>query len=379
MRIVVLRSTPVAPDPRVEKEADTLLECGHTVNVIGWERIPGDNPASESITLDHGSIGIHRIQIPCSYGGGIKNILKFGYWNFLLLVELIKRRKSYDAIHACDFDTVMPALFMKIMWGKYVVYDIFDFYVDTFNIPDAIKNTILRLDLWAIHKADAVILAGEDRRAQIGEGDPRHLEFILNTPADTFARRDAPQDKGALNLVYVGALIDHRFLLEMIGLVAKRPDVHLKISGFGPLSVRIQEAISGLPNISFLGRIPYDEAMALTMEADLNFAIYDPKVPNHKFSNPNKVYEAMMASKPVIVAKGMGIDLLVERENCGYLVEYEDADSVGRLLDHLCEFPAEVVECGMRGRKAYEERYSWGQMKIRLDRIYSQFNRGCSA
>ena len=45
--------------------------------------------------------------------------------------------------------------------------------------------------------------------------------------------------------------------------------------------------------------------------------MYDPNVPNHRYSAPNKFYEALALGKPIVVAKGTGIDVEVERLGVG--------------------------------------------------------------
>ena len=38
LKVVLLRSNPVSPDPPVEKMADALLSQGYEVTILGWNR-----------------------------------------------------------------------------------------------------------------------------------------------------------------------------------------------------------------------------------------------------------------------------------------------------------------------------------------------------
>ena len=38
MRIILLRSTAVMPDPPVEKMANALITLGHKVKILAWDR-----------------------------------------------------------------------------------------------------------------------------------------------------------------------------------------------------------------------------------------------------------------------------------------------------------------------------------------------------
>ena len=50
-------------------------------------------------------------------------------------------------VHACDFDTILPALMCKWLWKIKVIYDIFDFYADHLRAtPNLIKRMIRAVD-----------------------------------------------------------------------------------------------------------------------------------------------------------------------------------------------------------------------------------------
>jgi len=38
MRIIFLRSNPVDPDPRVEKEVNSLVKAGYKAEILAWDR-----------------------------------------------------------------------------------------------------------------------------------------------------------------------------------------------------------------------------------------------------------------------------------------------------------------------------------------------------
>src|SRR5699024_619876 len=77
-------------------------------------------------------------------------------------------------------------------------------------------------------------------------------------------------------------------------------------------------------NIKFLGKINHKEIIKNTISSDVIFACYDPTVPNHKYSSPNKLYEAMMCRKPIIVCKDTGIDKLVLSKCIGEVCDFNE-------------------------------------------------------
>ena len=369
-RIIILRSNPVAPDPRVEKEARCLSRSGYLVNVLCWDR-EGAFRESEVCETE---FDIQRIRILANYGTGLNNLPALIRWQFALVFQLYRRRRTFDVIHACDFDTVLPAVLMKVFLKKKVIYDIFDFYADHLRkTPKWIKKIIRRLDLGVVNFVDGVIIVDENRKQQIEGSHPRHLACIYNTPADRFRMIKIENEaESALSITYVGLLQWERGLAHLIKAVKENADFHLDIAGFGGDQTAIANASENHPNINYYGRIQYNQALALSARADLIWALYDPSVPNHRFASPNKLFEAMMLGKPVIVAKGTNIDTLVAEKDCGYIVDYQDYDQILTVLNICASNPDQCRLKGGNGRKAYDQNYSWSIMEIRLLDLYKK-------
>jgi len=367
--VVILRSNPVDPDPRVEKAARALARAGWQVVVVGWDRT-GTLPASR---LDEWG-RTDRLGPRASFGRGLGNAPATFRWQIRLLGWLAQRRREYTHIHACDFDTVLPALIAQRLWKKHVVYDIFDFYADQFrHTPGWMRSLVRRFDRWAVGQADAVILVDEARRVQIEGTKPRRVEIIYNTPEDTLAnldRQPVPPHAG-LRLAYVGLLQVERGLPSWIAVVGRHPDWILDLAGFGGDEPHLRSLAQAHPNIHFHGRIPYARGLQLMHGADVLTAIYDPAIANHRLASPNKLFEAMMLGRPVIVARGTNIDRLVEEHGCGIVVPYGDEAALEGALVRLAADPSLRRRLGRAGRKAYLARYTWTMMERRLGDLYA--------
>ena len=376
-RFVICRSNPIAPDPRVEKEARTLNQAGHDVTLIGWDRT-GKLPQKDKIQ----GISCIRLPIKAEYAAGMLNLPQLLRWQWGLLIWLVIHRHEYDLIHACDFDTIIPALVCRAIWHKKVVYDIFDFYADHLRAtPEWIKNAIRAVDLRCISTADAVILADDSRWNQIRGSQPRRSAVIFNSPEDD---KYTPQDGNSkdqtftqrpvnslLHIVYIGLLQVERGLFELIGVLRKHPRWSLALAGFGGDEVQILEQLQDMPNANWNGRISYQEALQLSSAADTLIATYDPTIPNHRYSSPNKVFEAMMLGKPIIVAEDTNMDRIISEAECGLVVKYGDASVLESALLRL-ETETELCQrFGANAREAYESTYSWKIMQERLLTLYA--------
>lgn len=371
--VLICRSNPIDPDPRVEKVARALASEGFSVRVVAWDRtgkLPG--------IIQSSGYQIHRLPIRSLYARGLMNFPQLLRWQLGLLKWLISHRKEYDILHACDFDTVLPALICKKVLGKYVIYDIFDFYADHLRAtPALIKRLIRWADLKAINQVDALIIADDSRTQQIEGSQPKQLEVIYNSPED--ARQDLTDQgggsvSGRLKITYIGLLQVERGLIELLSVLKDHPQWELNLAGFGGDEDRIIAVAHQMPNVIWHGRIPYEGALELSAVADVLIATYDPAIKNHRFASPNKVFEAMMLGKPIIVAKGTNIDQLIRDKGCGISVTYGDASDLEKslmLLDGDLELRRNL---GENARQAYEAHYSWDICKSRLLRLYASIS-----
>lgn len=370
MRIFICRSNPVAPDPRVEKEARALVEAGYEVQVIGWDR-----SASHPVVETRNGYWIHRILIRSRYGMGLRNLPKLAVWQVRLFMRLLSHHREYEVLHACDFDTVLPCLLIKLFFGKKLVYDIFDFYTDHLRrTPAWIKIVIRQLDQWIINRVDGVILVDDARRIQIEKTKPRRLSIIYNSPYDTLGTLPphTPAPQGKLRLAYVGLFQKERGLLEMASVMGRHPEWTLDMAGFGGDEEAVYAVCKRLPNIIWHGVVSYDNALILSARADVLFATYDPHVPNHRYSSPNKLFEAMMLAKPIVVARATNMDQVVIQNECGIVVNYGDTVELERALQKLADDLPLRQRLGDNARKAYDTQYHWDIMKFRLQELYAQ-------
>jgi len=370
VRVCVLRSNPVAPDSRVEKTAHALSRAGYQVMIYAWDR-SGSAALEETV---HG-VHVYRYRLPAPFGSGLRNLPKLFRWQFGLLRWLIKHRAEYDVIHACDFDTILPALWMKRHHRKKVIYDIFDFYADHLRLtPGWIKNNIRRVDLWAIGEADALILVDDARVKQVAGSKPRSTTIIYNSPEDVRDQlaSNVHTPAGGLRLAYVGLLQIERGLLEMLSVLRNHRDWRLDLAGFGGDEDAVRTAATNMPNVHWHGRVNYHQALQLSAAADVLFATYDPVIPNHKYSSPNKVFEAMMLGKPIIVAAGTNMDRMIAEADCGCIVPYGDIPALEKTLHLLVNEPELLQKYGKNARIAYDTRYNWAIMSQRLIQLYEQ-------
>jgi len=364
-RVALLRSR--FPDVRLEKEARALTKCGFQAEIIAWDRKRG----SPSIKADEGiKVATLELAAPPS---STRVVLLLPVWMYYAFTRLL--RSKVDTVHAADFDACLPAMLAAKIKNVPVVYDVYDLYAETMAFPflkNWLRKTIGSLDSQLMERARTIVLPDESRLSQIGERFIQKTIYVYNSPEEKPEDRSlnlASQEHEGFALFFGGEVTPDRCLHLAIEAVTDLPDVDLKI--VGPASAayaqQLKELASKVPNVDLqLSWHQPDYIMKCVRESDALFAIYDPSVPNNRYSSPNKLFEAMMCRKPIIVNPGTSMDRIVQGANCGIVLESLTSSALRsailRLKDdaHLCE------TFGKNGRAAYEEKYGWSIMEQRL-------------
>ena len=362
----------MSPDVRVEKIADSLCSMGHSISVLAWNR--GDKLAERETT----SFGeIRRLRIRAGYGSGAKLLPKMLWFWLALFACLVKER--FDAVHACDFDTLPPALLAAKLKNKMLVYDIFDFYAEGGSVPGALRPAIRFAERLLMRLADSVIVVDEARLPYLPDGVRARAEIVYNSPPDMLARMQlpafprVPSRSRELRVVYSGNLIDGRYILELIEAVSRTHGTEMVIAGFGPKEFvdKVIATASSYENVLYLGKnSSFQESLALVASADAVFSLNDPAIPNNKMMSSNKLFEAMMLGKPVVVIRGTSMEEKVRTLNCGLVVENGSPESLAGALRFLMEEPTLARQMGENGRRAFLRFYDWKFMIERLAKLY---------
>lgn len=372
-RVVFLRSTSIKNDSRVTKEVKCLKEYGYDVQVLGWDR-DGFLGEEKSIEFENINIPIKVFKKKAEYGAGIKSIFKLLQFQFWLIYNLLRIKKDIDIIHACDLDTALPARFISKLFKKKMVYDIFDYYIDSHHVPKKIERKIENIEINIINKADMTIICTDQRKEQIKKSNPKNCIVIYNTPKideSSIKQKIIKTSNEKFKIVYVGILQGNRLLKELGEEIKNYPEIELHIGGFGKFQDYFYNLSKEYKNVLFYGQMQYKDVLSLEKDANMLFATYNPKIANHKFSAPNKLYEAMALGKPIIVCKGTGIDEIVEKEKIGYSISYDTKEFMD-IVKKLERNEKLQKELGENAKKIYDEKYSWQQMERRLIQGYTK-------
>ncbi|MDI6645228.1 MAG: glycosyltransferase family 4 protein [Methanobacteriaceae archaeon] len=368
-RVLFIRSNSVNPDPRVEKSAYALGKNGFEVEVLAWDRSCKDLKFENK-----GQYKINRARIKASYGKP-SLIIKLFLWWFYEFTYLI--RTDFNIIHACDFDTLFPAVLVSKIKNKTLVYDSFDFYSDSLPkiTPTIVRNIIANIEIYFSKFADLIIIADESRKKQFKNKYLEKIIVVNNSPVDYKTNQINMDNKNKeFKLFFAGIINESRGFYQIIKSIKGIHNIMLIVAGYDADNEDLTNKLEKMDEVSFLGKISYNEVIENTLKSDMLFALYDPIIPNHKYSSPNKLFEAMMCGKPIIVSDETIMADIVKKEDCGIVVSYSDIKSIRESIIKLKEDQELREKLGKNGRNAYETKYNWNIMEKRLLKAYHSLN-----
>ncbi len=372
-RVIIVRGCEPSFDVRVGKIADSLAALGCEVLVLGWDR-SGSAPRHEQTRFG----SVQRVRIRAGSGSGIRLLPKLlGFW---LRVGVILTRERFDAVHACDFDALFPCLVVARIKRKRLVYDMFDFYAEGPNVPSPLRWLVRKLDRVGMRLADHLVVVDPVRLVYLPESCRKRARVIYNTPPDRLEwtrTADVPRiprrQPGVFRVVYSGSLLPGRFILEMATAIGGLSRCEMVIAGFGPDWFRRQLAhhVESLGNVRYLGSLSsFEESIYLESTADMLFALYDTSIPNNRTMSANKLFEAFMLAKPIVVNRGTSMEDKVEQAGAGLVVDPGTLAELREATTRLQNDPGLALELGRAGRVAYDKHFRWSAMEGVLAEVY---------
>lgn len=367
---LMLLTYPFRPDPRVLREARSLMKHGLKVSLIAWDR-DGSFPRRAT---EHG-IGVVRLGPKCPYrsAGSVLSRLP-RYW---LRALRASRKMDFDLVHCHDFDTLPVGLMIGRLRGKPVVYDAHEIYSAMVRKDiGGFSKVVWWLEKMVSRRADEIVTVNDALARSLSTGTDKVPRIVMNSPdtsilegADLAGIRDRYNLKGFV-ISYLGSLEPGRFVDEMVCSIEPSGKLTLAIGGDGTMRPLAERASLGNPSVRFLGTLDTDEALRVTWASDLVVAMLDPTNPNYKVSTPVKVLDAMACGRPVVVSEGLDISAKVRAVGCGFVIPFEK-EAFKAIISKAMASPDVLTEMGNKGREYFEQSLSWLKSEKELLAAYT--------
>ena len=371
MNILMTLANPFTHDPRVYNEAKSLVDAGHKVTVLAWDKT-GKHSKKE---IKDG------IQIVRSYNSKFMNILPYdifrlhvwwrkGYKDTLKLFK----ENSFDAVHCHDLSSLPIGAKLKKKLGLPLIYDAHEIwgYMVAKDLPKIWVNYYLWKEKKLVRLVDKIITA-ENKYSEYFES----ITDLETTPVlnckHLISDKYIPPRNTVFTLLYIGTLAPPRFLWELTDVVKKIDDVRCFIGGGGkPEYVeKLKQKCNKTDNVKFIGEIPFDEVISTTQNSDVVVCMIDPANYNNQIATANKQFEAMVCGKPIICTNRTRSGEITKQEQCGLVVDYSKK-SLGNAIIKLRDSPKLCEELGKNALKAAINKYNWEIEEKKLLELYER-------
>lgn len=175
------------------------------------------------------------------------------------------------------------------------------------------------------------------------------------TPAPEVVRAEAA--RSPFTVGFVGTLGVANALEALIGAarLLTGEDIRFVLVGQGPEGERLQALAADLPNVAFVGAVAKPDVPATLRVFNACYVGYH-RSPLYRFGiSPNKVFDYMAASRPIILAAESANDVVADA-GCGLTVPPDDPAALADAIRALRAMPPqELARLGANGR-AYVER-----------------------
>ena len=238
-----------------------------------------------------------------------------------------------------------------------------------YRIPEFVSLLIQGVDDVLARGCDEVILPQENRRQNFLISEPRKIVFILNCPSLCDAPPVLPlPDRQPLRIILSGYLTWTRGIREIVEAGKRESRVQFLAMGQYEKGVRDYLIDSGITECYPMSS--QRDVLRLTTSCHLVAAFYNPDRKINRQAAPNKLYDAMAASRPLLINSEVEISRLVSDEwRCGYAVPFSDTERLAALFNKISLNDDECRIRGKNGRSLFETTYNWEAMERQISEM----------
>ncbi len=266
------------------------------------------------------------------------------------------------------FQAVSAWLISVLRWRPFIL-EVRDLWPEFAIDLGVLRNRGL---IWLSRKLERFLY---DRAAYILVNSPAYRDYLLNKGIDAEKIRFIPngvdpemfknasgQDVRAefgldekFLAIYAGALgmaNDIDSILTAAQLLRDDERIHFLLVGDGKDRHRLEAMASGmdLSNVTFAGAVPKTKMPSVLAAADVCLATLRD-IPLFKTTYPNKVFDYMAASRPVILAIDGVIRDVIEASGGGVYVEPGQPDQLAHAIKRMLESREETRSMGIAGQR----------------------------
>jgi glycosyltransferase involved in cell wall biosynthesis len=368
-KVCVLTTVHHAYDGRIyHKQCKTLRNAGYEVTLIA--PMPENIKKNDDIKL-----------IPISKP-------KIEWKRFLRTFSIIRLaiQTKADIYHFHDPELLPISVFLRILTGKPVIFDVHEHYPNAIMSKKYLKNWMkkpIRYIYEIIERICLMFLSGVIYTTdEIGTRYKKYRSCkIENYPLPNMFRNIDLTKKNPNLILYLGGITPIRGVSELIdgfNLVAKKHNEAklLFVGAFEDKSfeMEIKEKIKKLQlenRVEFKGKVPYEKIRNYLEKASIGIIPYLP-VPNHLVCLPNKLFEYLAAGVVPVASHFAHYHKVIDESKSGLTINPTDPNSIKKAILELLENNEKTQKMAKNGYIAFNKFFNWEKEGEKLLSFYKK-------
>ncbi len=373
-RVAMLLSNPLAPDPRVSKEAKALADVGFEVTVYAWDR-----ECCHAREEQTDGFRIVRVYEPATYGQAVKQIrplLRYGRQ-----VRKLLQAERPTVIHCHDLETLPLGYRIGRSLGATVVFDAHEwcYYGDAQRLRWLLVGAGRALERYYSPRCDLIVVTNQYQVEKYRRLGAKKIVQVPNFPilqqvSPRSSRRASGLVVGRIGAVYRDFGVEES-VHAIAALRAKGYDVSLVVSGktTPDYAAELERLARQYPDaFTYTGPYSPEQLGSLYERVDLTLTAWTKRCYMMRHNTPTKFYESLMFAVPVFSTDVGGVGEMISACRCGLLLDDATPSTIERALTWAYDHKDELEAMGLRGRKAIERQWNWSVSAKRLTEAYCE-------
>lgn len=369
VKIISSATSDLVVDQRVHRSCKTLTEMGFEVSSIG--RIKPDSKALSKREYK-------TIRLKCFINSGP---LFYVEYNTRLFLKLLFSK--CDVLLSNDLDTLLANSIVSKIRGIPLVYDSHEYFTE---VPELIHRPSVRkiwlmIEKMCINRPSKYMTVCNSISVEYGKKYGLEFSVIRNLPEKL---KEVSEHKtvdlrsmanGRRILLYQGSVNADRGLEEMVQAMKLLDDYLLVIAGKGDVYKDLLKQVEALKlndKVKFLGQIPFEELPSITSQADLGLSIEKKDALSYQFALPNKVFDYLQSSIPVLMSDLIELKALNERYHFAELIEEIQPELIAQKIKNIFTVESKLIELKENAIKASKE-LNWEIERKKFESIFRSF------
>lgn len=372
MKHIIYSHTLPPTNVRVRKNINAFLNLGYAVSYYGINRV-GHSKYYEGDFITRGNLKILVEEKPISNR----------FRGFLQLIKFIKNLAKFiksnnpDIIVVTNEELFLVSFFLKKELKQRMVIDAID-ALDLRSKENFIIDYLLKTYVSFVRENTKSIVEVEEFRSNLRPTFKQKTVIIRNTQDIFDLKSNLTQNEKYKSIIsnkfiYCSGTLnkDINGIELLIEAIHSFDGIKIVVAGFITDFKLIKLLKNNSKNVFFLGSIPLEDSIYLLSKSLCCFAYYSPSIKNFKLAAPNKVYEAFMIGKPLLINCECVISNFCVENGFGFAAKYNNINKLILNIKNILSVDNWDIKSSVI-KNNFKTNYTWEKESLKWEEAFNQ-------